>query len=26
VTVTAGLTLYERRYAQAAARVRDRLR
>jgi len=26
VTVTTGLTLYERRYAQAAARVRDRLR
>jgi hypothetical protein len=26
VTVTTGLALYERRYAQAAARVRDRLR
>ena len=26
VTVTAGLALYERRYAQAAARVRARLR
>jgi hypothetical protein len=26
VTVTAGLTLYERRYAQAAARARERLR
>jgi hypothetical protein len=26
VTVTAGLALYERRYAEAAARVRERLR